>query len=603
MLQHFKQLGQVLGQYYRYYIYSTLLLFVSIFARALEPRILEITVDYVLVSVKEGRAGIKSSGDWIASFFYHILPPLNTESLSVALLMLGGAYLAISLIRAAFLFTSSSLKESTTEKAIKKLRDRTFSHIQSLPLAYFAGISKGELVQRSTGDIDTVKRFIGRHIIAVLRLVATFVFSFIMMCMIDWTFAIICIILSPVIVTLGFTFFNQERNVWEKHEKEADKLNTLVQENLNGIRVITAFSNQDHEIHRFKKQNIRKRIMGLKQANLHTFYWPLTDLVVNLQMVIAVICGGYFALTGRITLGELLAFYTYISMVTYPMRQLGKVLSEMGMAIVAMERIAEILDVPSEEDEGTETPAHIKGDITFENVTFRYHPEDVPALNDVSFHIPAGKQTAIIGPTGSGKTTIIKLLLRLYEPQQGKILLDGKDIRSYPKSFLRSNIGVALQKAFLFSTTIQDNITYARTICDQQEVEDAAKVAEAYEMKQHFPQGFDTMVGEKGVTLSGGQKQRIALARTVITTPPIVILDDTTSAVDTTTEEKILSQLHDVMESKTSITIAHRISTIEQADQLLVLDHGRIAQRGTPEELVNVPGYFQEIKKTEHEYS
>lgn len=573
----------------------------SIIARSFEPKVLQLAVDGILVYFTEGvNDGVRDANDVVTRFFNYILPELKKENFTRILLLLGVFYMVISFFRGGFLFASSAIKHHATHSTIFKLRNRVFNHIQKLPLSFFAKISKGELIQRCTGDIDTIKDFIDQQIISFIRLSATFFFSFVMMYLIHPTYALYAICLAPLIFILSLVSFKREKKVWEAHEKEADKLNSMVQENLNGIRVVAAFSNQEFEKARFQAQNHRKMEKGIQQAKLQATFWPLTDLLVNLQLVIAVLVGGYFTLQSRITVGELMAFYSYISLVTYPMRQLGRVLSRMGMAIVAMGRISEILEEKREVDTGILAPDHLKGKITFKNVSFSYDQKH-QALDNISFTINAGEQLAIIGPSGAGKSTIIKLLLRFYEPDSGEILLDDVEIQKYDKSFLRAKIGAAFQKAFLFSTTIHNNIAYAAGDCEDLQIDDAAKVAKAFEMKSKFSEGFETMVGEKGVTLSGGQKQRVALARTVIVEPDVIILDDTTSAVDTITEKGILKELDGPLNGKTAIIIAHRIASIQKANSIIVMEEGKIVQKGTKESLKNAKGYYALVQEIQSE--
>ena len=601
MKKNLNALLGVLGPYKWQYALSTLLLMGSMFARSLEPRVLQVLVDHVYVFMQSGGKRGGMAGDPVSRLFAALLPTFAPGNLTPVLLGLAGIYVLISVFRGGFLFVSSTLKESATERAIKALRNRVFAHIQQFPLAYFDVVSKGELVQRSTGDIDTVRNFLRQQINAVFRLSFVALFSFQMMYGLNARYALISVMLAPVIGWLGYSFFNREQKVWQQHEAEADRLSNIVQENLNGIRVVTAFANQGFELERFARQNDRKRAMGLKQATLHSLYFPLSDFLVNLQITISIFAGGYLALTRQISIGELLAFYAYVNQIAWPMREIGRLLSQMGMTFVAMSRITELIDAPAEADTGTETPGHLRGNIVFSHVTFSYQPGQ-PALNDVSFQIRAGEKIALIGPTGSGKSTLIKLLMRLYEPDSGEILLDGKPLVSYAKRTLRQQIGVALQRAFLFSSTIRANVAYTRPDSADEVIHEAAQRAQAAGMRDSFPAGYQTVVGEKGVTLSGGQKQRVALARTLLAQPDILILDDTTSAVDTLTEQAIFQALAESAAStgtqephKTTLIISHRISAIQQADRIFVLERGRLVQQGTADELARMDGYYGKI--------
>lgn len=587
----------VLGAYKWQYGLATVFLMLSMFFRSFEPKVLQVLIDNVYVFLQSGGKQGGFGSDFGSQLFYGLLPALTPDNLTQILIRLALLYILISALRAGFLFLASVLKESSTEKAIKKLRDQTFNQIQYVPLRYFTTVSKGELVQRCTGDIDTIKRFLSQQVINVIRLLSILVFSFLMMYTLNGPYALVSVVMAPPIGLLGYLFFKREQKVWHEHEAEADRLSNLVQENLNGIRAVAAFANQQYEIDRFDAQNRRKRAMGLKQVSLHTLYFPISDFLVNVQITISVLAGGYFALTGRITIGELLGFFAYVTQIAWPMREIGRLLSQLGMAFVAMERITEIIHAPTEEETESQPLPHLRGDIVFDQVSFRYGADEVLALDAVSFQIRAGEKIALVGPTGSGKSTIIKLLLRLYEPDSGEISIDGKNSQLYSLRLLRKRIGVALQKAFLFSNTIQANIAYTHPDSPADAIDNVGQMAQAHEMKQTFPEGYQTIVGENGVTLSGGQKQRVALARTLLAEPDILVLDDTTSAVDTMTEYAIFQALAEPMNQKTAIIISHRITSIQQADRILVMENGRIVQDGTADELAGRPGYYQQIHR------
>ena len=594
MSQNFTRLVQILDRYKWKYLLSIVFLLVALLARTLEPKILQIAVDHI-VTYKSDQSNVTNQ-DFITQALTAVLPDANVVSFSMLLLSLGLAFMVISVIRGVFLFIAMALKTYCGEQAAKMLIDRAFAKIQRLPMSYFSGISKGELIQRCTGDIDTVKKFVQNQVISIVQICSLFTLAFTMMCLVDWRYALISVALMPLLVISGFFFFQKEGKIWVIHEEEADKLNAMVQENLNGIRVVGAFANEHYEKKKFADQNYRKRRIGFRHEMLHAIYWPTTDFIIFGQIVIAVLAGGYFTLSGQITVGELLSFYTYVGMIAWPMRQLGQVLSEMGMAIVAMGRVSEILNTEDEKDEGTLTIDEIQGDIEFKNVSFKYKESDEQyVLKNISFKIKCGEKVAIIGPTGAGKSSILKLLLRLYDPQEGEILLDGVPIQQFTRKFVRERIGVALQKPFLFSTTIRENIAYTNPAIENAHIQQVAQIAQAHEMQHIFPEGFETMVGEKGVTLSGGQKQRVAMARTLLPKPDILILDDTTSAVDTETEFAMLNALNQQNDQRTMLIISHRVTTVQYADYVLVLEGGEICQSGKPDDLLNKEGYYRLI--------
>lgn len=412
-------------------------------------------------------------------------------------------------------------------------------------------------------------------------------------------YSLIAVALVPVIAVGSVIFFKKESEIWTKHEKEQDKLSIIVQENLSGIRVVKAFAKEKYEIEKFTNQNETKRQWGIKLLKLHAFFWPFSDFLVYTQMSISVFAGAYFALNGVITVGELTAFYSYAMLVTWPLRRVGQVVAEMGMTTVAIKRIFSILDFQAEDRTGINENGYgkLKGEIEFRNISFRYPDgNEKHVLNDISFKIKPGEKIALLGPSGSGKSTIISLLMRFFEPDEGEILLDGKSLKLYSKELLRNRIGVVLQKPFLFSRTLKENIAYGNPSSHIDEVIDAAKAAKIHDViTEIFPQSYETVVGEKGVTLSGGQKQRVSIARTLLTDPDIFVLDDSTSAVDTETEFEIQKALAEIMKNKTSFVIAHRITSIQNCDRIIVLDKGKVIEQGTQKDLLSIDGFFKKI--------
>ncbi|MDQ3193605.1 MAG: ABC transporter ATP-binding protein/permease [Bacteroidota bacterium] len=526
------------------------------------------------------------------------MPDLKTDNLEIILISLGLMFLAISLLRGLFSFISSAISASSTEKATKQLRDRLFSHIQALPIAYHSKTPTGELIQRCTGDVETLRKFASLQVIEVMRLGALFTGAFIMMASINLPFAFITIIFGPIIAIGSVLFFKRESKIWTEHEKEQDKLSVIVQENLSGIRVVKAFAKENYEIEKFTKQNEEKRQWGLKLLKLHRIYWPSSDFLVYLQISISLFYGGYLTLSNSLSVGEYTAFYTYAMLVTWPMRRLGHLVSEMGMTTVAIKRLFSILDAEKEDYSGKNNENEkLRGEIEFRDVSFKYEEnENHRVLNDISVKVKPGEKIALLGPTGAGKTTIISLLMRFFEPDSGTILVDGKDIKNYSKEYLRSRIGVVLQKPFLFSTTIKDNIAYAIPDSHIDDVIEASRAASIHDIiTEVFPESYETIVGEKGVTLSGGQKQRVTIARTLLKDPDILILDDSTSAIDSVTEYEIQKSLRKLMKGKTTFIIAHRITSIQDCDRIIVLDKGNIIEEGTHDQLIQHDGFYKKI--------
>jgi ATP-binding cassette subfamily B protein len=597
-MKSFKKLFEILDKWKYFYLFSGVLLIISIGARMLEPKVLQIAVDKVIVFFVTGGEKKYAADDYVTKLFYNILPELKMENLYIILIYLGVLFLLISLTRGLFMFTSSVLSASSTEKAMKKLRDKLFSHLQKLPLEYFSKTPTGELVQRCTGDVETIRKFSSMQVVEVLRMSAIFGGAFFMMATINMTYALIAVAFVPVIFIGSMFFFRLESRIWTEHEKQQDKLTSIVQENLSGTRVVKAFAKENYEIDKFTKQNLEKRRWGIKLMKLHRMFWPLSDTLVHTQIAISIFAGGYFVLNNMISVGEYIAFYSYAMLVTWPMRRVPQLVSEMGMTSVAIGRIYSILDYKEEDYSGsTNEGKHLKGEIEFENIKYKFDKdEQYHVLNGISFKINRGEKVALLGPTGSGKSTLISLLMRFYEPDSGSIKIDGVNINKYSKSYLRSRIGVVLQKPFLFSTTIKENIAYVKPDTNLSEVISTAKIANIHEIiEEMFPESYDTMVGEKGVTLSGGQKQRVTIARTLLKNPDILVLDDSTSSVDTETEFEIQKALRSIIKGKTTLIIAHRITSIQDCDRIIVLDKGSVVESGTHEELIKNNGFYKKI--------
>ncbi|WMX14965.1 ABC transporter ATP-binding protein [Aureispira sp. CCB-E] len=619
-MQKFYQLWAVLDKWKTGYLIAGLLLTFSSLVRMLEPKVIQIAVDGVIKFFDPSTTN--NEPDWLVGLFYKVLPTIQSDNLTWVLFCIGILLVGIVSIKAITWFIANILVASSTEKAIKNFRDKLFAHIQTLSLSQMSKIPTGELIQRCTGDVGTIQKFIGTQISELIRLLAIAIGAFVMMWLVHPTYALISVVLFIPIILTSYFFFKKEQSVWEEHENEQDKLTAIIQENLSGIRVVKAFAEETNETIRFAAQNKAKRSIGVRHIDLHMVFWPLSDWLVNIQIALSLFAGGYYSLLGEITIGEYASFFTYAIMVTWPMRNLGRIVSQLGMAGVAMERITQILHADVEEYHAspTSTPVESLGKIEFKNVWFAY-PQSSPAsekeltnaasrqwaLKDVSFEINHGETLAIMGPTGAGKSTLIALLLRFYEPNKGSIWLNDKPLESYDKLFLRQQLGVVLQKPFLFSTSIYANIAYARNdlhgdlkLLSQDAVSDniieqVATDACVTDFIDKMSAGYDTLVGEKGVTLSGGQKQRVALARTLLSNPQILILDDATSAVDTETEFKIQEALNKRMKDKTTLIISHRLTSVQHADKILILKEGQVLEFGNHQTLLQNNLFYKEV--------
>lgn len=611
-MQKFSLLFAVLDRWKGAYLGAGLLLAFSSLVRMLEPKVLQLVVDGVL-QYAPALAAPKQL-DVLAAFFQRLLPEAGRTSPSWFLFCAGLLLLIIVAIKALTWFGANVWVANSTEHAIKSFRNRLFKHIQSLELSQMSRIPTGELIQRCTGDIGTIQKFVGTQIAELIRLGAIAVSAFMMMYLVHVSYAFISVAFFIPILGTSYIFFKKEQSVWQKHEEEQDKLTAIIQENLSGIRVVQAFAQEERELARFTQQNQEKRKIGVHHMDLHMTFWPLSDGLVTLQIALSLFAGAYFCLMGSISIGEYASFFSYAVMVTWPMRNLGRIVSQLGMAGVAMERIQQVLDAKTEvyAPAPDAVPA-LKGHIEFQNVWMAYPKKEANApstwaIQGLSFELAAGEQLGIMGGTGAGKSTIFLLLLRFYEPDKGQILLDGKPLSSYDKTYLRQQMGTVLQRPFLFSTSIKANIAYTQANKEGlpyinptpednwEQLEAAAKDAAVTDFIPKLPEGYDTIVGEKGVGLSGGQKQRVALARTLYSNPALLLLDDTTSAVDTATEQRLQQAIGRRTQGKTTLIIAHRLTSVQYADKILVLEAGKRLQWGSPQALLQEQeGFYRQV--------
>lgn len=507
------------------------------------------------------------------------------------------AFVGFALFEGTFTFLSGRMAALTAEGIVKRLRNYLFDHIQNLTFAYHSQTETGELIQRSTSDVDAIRRFFADQAIGAGRIVLLFTINFIAIARLNLKLALISVVVVPFIVGVSIWFFKRVSAAYEAYQQQDAVLSTTLQENLSGVRVVKAFARQQYEIEKFEKDNLEKFQRGKKLLSMHSYFWPISDTICGLQIVIGYWVAASMALAGEITIGTMLAYMGLIIWIIFPMRNLGRLIVQMSTGMVSYTRVRDLMKEKREPlDDGDLQPQqNIRGEIQFEAVTFEYEP-GASTLNQISFQCKPGQVIALLGSTGSGKTSLVNLLPRFYDPTGGRILLDGEDLRRYPRRFLRQHIGIVEQEPFLFSRTIRENITYGvgRNVTDE-EVENAARSAAIHDVILSFPRGYQTLVGEKGVTLSGGQKQRVAIARTLLKNPRILILDDSTSSVDTETEAEIREALEMLMKDRTTFVIAHRVQSIMEADLILVMDHGQVVQSGTHAELINQEGMYRKI--------
>ena len=483
-----------------------------------------------------------------------------------------------------------------SESAVKDLRDRLFAHIQHLPYLWHTGNQTGDIIQRCTSDVDVIRSFISSQLLEVIRTTILVVFTSAVMFTMNWKISLVAVSFLLIIFFYSVLFFGGIARNFLKADESEGRLSSIAQENLTGVRVVRAFGRERYETERFRRQNEEFANLWLRLGRLLSAYWSLGDLITGLQILAVSVTGIVQAVNGAITLGEFLAFISYDAMLVWPVRGLGHILAEMSKTGVSLRRVSYILDSEEENDPADALEPPMTGDIEFHNVTYSFGEND-PVLENVSFVIPAGSTFAILGGTGSGKSTLMHLLDRLYDlpPENGRITVGGVDIRRIRRTWLRRNIGMVLQEPFLFSRTIQENIRAARPEAGTESVRRAAQIAAVDHAVMEFPDGYDTMVGERGVTLSGGQKQRVAIARMLMQKAPIQVFDDSLSAVDTETDARIRAALRKQTGGATAILISHRITTLMQADRILVLENGRVAELGTHRELLALGGIYRKI--------
>lgn len=526
-----------------------------------------------------------------------LLTERETGSIARAILLVAVALVALAVFEGAMTYWSGRLTARTSEGIARRLRNYLFDHLQRLNFTYHDRNQTGDLIQRASSDVAQISRFYQEQGVEFGRIALLFAVNFAALCILNVQLALFSVIAVPLLAVLSVFFFRRISKIFDAYQTQEGVVSTVIQENLSGVRVVKAFARQGYEMDKFARENRALFTQGRRLTLMHTVYWPLSDLIVAMQTLGVLVVGALMVMDGALTLGSYVAFLSLLTWIMQPMRNLGRIIVQMSSGLVSYKRVADVLRQTREPLTEGSVPADVtlRGEVVFRDVRFEYLPGK-PVLEGISFRVRAGQSVALLGSTGSGKTTLVSLLPRFYEYTSGSLTIDGHEVREIPRAVLRQAIGIVEQEPFLFSRTLRENITYGvgREVSDE-EVFAAARAAAVHDVILGFPDGYATLVGERGVTLSGGQKQRVALARTLLRNPRILLLDDATSSVDMETEAAIRTALDGLMQDRTTFIIAHRVQSVMNADLILVMDHGRIVQQGTHETLMNEPGIYRQI--------
>ncbi len=555
--------------------------------QAFIPQVIRISVDGVLGS------DLSKIPEWVKAFLSEETIRENPgKMLTIAAL----AVILLAAINIAANYYSKVFAAKGSESFVKGMRDQLYDHIQKLPYSWHVKNQTGDIIQRCTSDVDVVRNFVTNQLMEVFRIIFLIVFYMVIMFSMNVKISLIAVSFFPIVILYSGYFFSKIAQHFQEADEAEGILSSVVQENLTGVRVVRAFGRESFERKRFDEKNERFAGLWIYLGKFLSLYWSIGDLITGIQILTVICMGVLFTVDGNLTVGEFIAFVSYNSSMAWPVRSLGRIISEMSKAGVSIERIAYILDEKEEDDRPGVTKPAINKDIVFDNVNFKYE-EGAAVLKNVSFTVPAGKTFAILGNTGSGKSTLVHLLNRLYDLPDGcgKITIGGVDIRDIDRKYLRSQIGMVLQEPFLYSGSIKENVGITRESSAFDDIREACEIACVDSAIDSFTDGYETIVGERGVTLSGGQKQRVAIARMLVEHTPVMIFDDSLSAVDAQTDAMIREALKKRMAGTTVILIAHRITTLMQADCIMVLEDGAVAEIGSHEHLMEHHGIYRRI--------
>ena len=568
-----------------YFLAALICTVFTVIIEFITPILLAETLDYYLQGKPSRMPGFINA--WVNGLG-------GREFMARNLWIVGLALVGLNILSGVFSFSKGRSQAVAGENVSLYLREKLYGHIQRLPFSYHVKAETGDLVQRCTSDVETVRRFLAGQLMQVVNAVMMIGFALFYLLRENVKITLISMILVPVLFLFAWLFFKWVIKSFRLADESEGKMSAVLQENLTGVRVVRAFGRQEYEVEKFEAANSDLKKKNFKICNLLAVYWATSDALSMIQSMLTLLTCVFFAIRGEITVGTLTIFTSYIWKLLWPIRQLGRILSDAGKSSVAMERIDEILRQPEEPAEPDAIKPSLKGDIVFDHVTFAY-ADGRDVLKDMSFTIPQGKTVAILGATGSGKSSVVHLIQRLFEPKKGEIRIGGTPICKIDRYYLRSRVGLVLQEPFLYSRTLKENVAIAVPNATDEAIDQAVQDAAAKAFILESDKGFETLVGERGVTLSGGQKQRVAIARTLMKDNDILIFDDSLSAVDTETDAQIRTALKRRSKDTTTIIISHRIVTLSQADLILVMEDGRVTEQGTHDQLIHSGGLYSKI--------
>jgi len=566
----------------RYYFIAASLLISLQYFRTLTPLFIQHAVDSIF-SDKESSLPV---------FIRNIV---QADTIKDQLFLLASAYVIFALFRVIIMVVRRMVNAIFTERVAYNMRNTVYKKLQDLSYSYHTHAETGDLIQRCTTDVETYRVFVGEQLIEIIRLVFLISFTITHMLRMNVQMTLISISITPIIFTAAFIYFLKVKKIYKKVEEAEGKMTTTLQESITGVRVVKAFAKEKYEIEKFNKHSEEYLKEDFKLLKVMSIFWGGTDFIIFIQYSLTLSLGIFFAVKGDLDPGEFIAFLSYVGMIVWPMRALGRIVGDFGKTTVALDRLDEIVLKESEHKDDSDNKPEITGKIEFKNVGFQFEDDNKPLLKDISFSVNKGETIAIVGKTGSGKSTLINLMVRLLDYQKGSISFDGIDIDNINKRHLRSNVGFIMQEPFLYSRTLYENIGIMNKNAKNEQVYQAARIAKLHDDIESFESGYETIVGERGVTLSGGQKQRVAIARMLLNNKPVLIFDDSLSAVDTETDIQIRNALNDYWKDTTVFLITHRITTAMEADKIIVLDKGEISEMGTHNTLVKANGIYAQL--------